>query len=219
MSGRFADAERLTLASIAALLRPRLLLVSTRLDLGNKAGARLAFNRLKEIRPDQPGERAMLHAVSGSLLQSAGQNRQAEAAYLAALNARSASQHPDTVDAAAVFPLLATLYLQAHRLDEATRSLIRASAIFSQIPAAAPIDLSKLLAVRGARLASLRQSLTPAHHRNHITFGSFDRSIATPCLLPPHPSQPTQLFFPPSNPLLSPLFPPHSPFSSPQDAW
>src|SRR5215471_17480957 len=96
ISGRFVEGERLALRAIAALekvyspdhpalLRPLLVLASTRLEEGNKSGARIAFGRIKGIRAEQPHERAMIHAMSGSLLQSVGDRGQAEVEFLAAL--------------------------------------------------------------------------------------------------------------------------------------
>src|SRR5262245_58027099 len=76
ISGRFVEGERIALRAIAALekvyspdhlalLRPLLVLASTRLEQGNKSGARIAFGRIKGIRAEEPHERAMIHAMSG----------------------------------------------------------------------------------------------------------------------------------------------------------
>jgi tetratricopeptide (TPR) repeat protein len=166
ISGRFAEAERLALGSIAALekvyppdhlalLRPLLVLASTRLEQGNKSGARTAFGRLKGIRAEQPHERAMIHAMSGSLLQSLGDRPHAEAQYLAALEAWTEIGRSETVDAGTVLISLGTLYIEERRFEEAGRSVDRASAIFSQLRDAAPMDRSKLLGVRGTLHARL----------------------------------------------------------------
>ena len=166
ISGRFAEGERLALGSIAALekvyppdhlalLRPLLVLASTRLEQGNKSGARLAFGRVKGIRAEQPHERAMIHAMSGSLLQAFGEGRQAEDEYLAALDAWTESGRGETADAGAVLTSLGTLYVQEGRFEEAGLSVGRASAILSQARDAAPMDRSKLFCVRAMLHARL----------------------------------------------------------------
>jgi tetratricopeptide (TPR) repeat protein len=168
ISGRFAEGERLALRAIAALekvyapdhlalLRPLLVLASTRLEQGNKSGARIAFGKLRGIRAEQPHERAMIHAMSGSLLQSIGEWRQAEAEYLAALEAWNEIGRGEMADAGAVLTSLGTLYVQERRFEEAGRFVDRASAVFAQAGDAAPMDRSKLLAARGTLHASLGQ--------------------------------------------------------------
>ena len=143
ISGRFAQGERLALSAIAvlekiyspsdlALLRPLLILASTRMEQGNKAGARIAYSRIKGIRSERPNERAMIHAMSGSLLQSIGERGQAEAEYLAALDTWTEIGRGETADAGAVLTALGTLYIQERRFEEAGRFVDRASAIFSE---------------------------------------------------------------------------------------
>jgi tetratricopeptide (TPR) repeat protein len=166
ISGRFEKGERLALRAIAvlekaysadhpALLRPLLVLASTRLEQGNKSGARIAFGRIKGIHAEPPHERAMIHATSGSLLQSIGDRRQAEAEYLAALEDWTRIGRGETADAGAVLTSLGMLYVQERRYEEARRSVDRASAIFMQARDAAPMDRSKLVAVRGMLHAGL----------------------------------------------------------------
>jgi len=160
ISGRFAQGERLALSAIAvlekiyspndlALLRPLLILASTRMEQGNKAGARIAYSRIKGIRSERPHERAMIHAMSGSLLQSIGERGQAEAEYLAALDTWTEIGRGETADAGAVLTALGTLYIQERRFEEAGRFVDRASAIFSEARNTVPMDRSKLLCVRG----------------------------------------------------------------------
>jgi tetratricopeptide (TPR) repeat protein len=166
ISGRFEEGERLALRAIVdlekvyppdhlALLRPLLILTSTRLEQGNKSGSRIALGRVKGIRADQPHERAMVHAMSGSLLQAVGERREAEAEFLAALDAWSEIGRGETADAGAAFTALGTLYIQERRFEEARRSVDRASAILSQARDTAPIDRSKLLCARGMLHAGL----------------------------------------------------------------
>jgi tetratricopeptide (TPR) repeat protein len=166
ISGRFAEGEQLALRAISALekiyppddralLRPLLVLASTRLEQGNKSGARIAFGRLNGIRTEQPRERAMIHATCGSLMQSVGERGQAEAEYLAALDAWTEIGRDETADAGALFTALATLYIEERRFEEAGRLVDQASSIFSKIRDAAPMDRSKLLGVRGSLHAAL----------------------------------------------------------------
>jgi tetratricopeptide (TPR) repeat protein len=160
LSGRFADAERLAVRSIAelekvypsddrALLRPLMVLAGARLEQGNKSRARADLRRLTEIRPEQLQDRALLHGATGSLFQSVGRRRDAEGEYIAAMRAWEASGHGESADAAAVLTSLATLLIEERRFDEAQRSVDRVAAILSQTKDAAPMDHSKLLMVCG----------------------------------------------------------------------
>jgi tetratricopeptide (TPR) repeat protein len=168
ISGRFADAERLAVRSIAvlekvypaddrALWRPLTLLAGARLEQGNKASAHADLKRLREIRPEQPQDRALIHGTVGSLLQHLGEHREAEVEYRAALKAWEDGGRGETVDAAAVLTSFATLLIEDRRLDEARRSVERAAAILSQAKDAAPMDHSKLLMVRGTLHARQRE--------------------------------------------------------------
>jgi hypothetical protein len=168
ISGRFGDAERLAARSIAALeklypaddralWRPLMLLAGARLEQGNKSGARADLKRLREIRPEQPEDRALIHGTVASLLQHLGEHREAEFEYLAALKGWQDSGRGETVDAAAVRVSFATLLIEDRRLEEARHLLDRAAAALSQSKETAPMDRSKLLMVRGALHARLRR--------------------------------------------------------------
>jgi len=127
------------------------------LEQGNKSGARADLKRLREIRPEQPQDRALIHGTVASLLQHVGEHQEAEFEYLAALKVWEDSGRGETVDAAAVLVSFATLLIEDRRLEEARRSVDRAAAIFSQSKNAAPMDHSKLLMVRGALHARRRE--------------------------------------------------------------
>jgi tetratricopeptide (TPR) repeat protein len=168
ISGRFGEAERLAARSIAALekiypagdralWRPLMLLAGARLEQGNKSGARADLKRLREIRPEQPQDRALIHGTLGSLLQHAGEHREAELEYLAALEAWKDSERGETVDEAAVLMSFATLLIEDRRLEEARHLVDRAAAILLQSKDATPMDHSKLLLVRGAVHAGRRE--------------------------------------------------------------
>jgi Tfp pilus assembly protein PilF len=168
LSGRFAEAERFATRSIAtldksyppddvALLRPLQVLVSTRLEQGNKSGARDAFKRLKAIRSDRPDQRAIIQAITGSLFHSIGDRRQAEVEYRSALDSWIESGRGEMVDAAAVLTSLGRLYIEDRRYEDARQSLDRAFAIFSRADDASPMDHSTLLGVRGTLHARQRE--------------------------------------------------------------
>jgi tetratricopeptide (TPR) repeat protein len=166
MSGRFLEGERLAMGAIAALerayspehlalLRPLLVLAGARLEQGNKSGARIAFGRIKLIRAQLPPERAMIHAMSGSLLQSVGDRRQAETEYLGALDAWAEIGRGETADAGAVLTSLGVLYTQEGRFEEAAGAVDRAAVVLSKAKDAFPMDRSKLLAARAMLHARL----------------------------------------------------------------
>jgi tetratricopeptide (TPR) repeat protein len=168
LSGRFAEGEGLAMRSIAdldrayppdhvALLRPLQVLISTRLEQGKKARAREVFQRLTAIRSPKPEQRAIIHGITGSLLQSTGDRRQAEVEFRAALDCWTESGRGETSDAAAVLTSIGTLYVEDRRYEDALQSLDRASAIFSRTEDSSPLDHSKLLGVRGTMHARRRE--------------------------------------------------------------
>jgi len=168
MSGRFGDAERLAVRSVAALetvyavddpalWRPLMLLAGARLEQGKKANARADLKRLRAIRPEREQDRALFHGTVASLLQQLGEPRDAEVEYLAALKAWEDSGRGETVETAAVLTSLATLLIEGRRLEEAARAVERAAAILSHAKDAVPMDRSKLLMVGGALHARRRE--------------------------------------------------------------
>jgi len=168
MSGRFRDAEQLAARSVAALervyavddpalWRPLMILAGARLEQGKKPAARAGLKRLREIRPEQPQDRALIHGTVASLLQQLGEHRDAEVEYRSALQAWEDSGRGETVDAVAVLTSLATLLIEDRRLQEAERAVERATAILSHSKDALPMDHSKLLMVRGALHARRRE--------------------------------------------------------------
>jgi lipoprotein NlpI len=120
----------------------------------------MILERLKGIRAEERNERAMIHALSGSVLESRGERAQAEVEYLAAIRTWVEIGRDETTDAAVVFTSLGMLYTQEHRLEQAVRSVDRASAIFSKTRDVAPMDLIKLLIVRGMLHARLGEWLS-----------------------------------------------------------
>jgi tetratricopeptide (TPR) repeat protein len=189
MSGRFAEGERLALRSVAslervyppdhfALLRPLLILASTRVEQGKKSGARDAFNRLKRIPIERPDERAMIHGMTGSLLLSLGQRPDAEVEYRAALADWTEIGRGETAEAGAILTSLGILYMEERRPEDAWQALDRASAIFSHSPDAAPIDRIKLLHVRGT-LHARQHEWADAEREFREALSLADRQLAT----------------------------------------
>jgi len=161
MSGRFAEAEHLAARSVfalervyaanePALWRPLMVLAGARLEQGNKKAARADLRRLRQIRPQEPQDRALIHGIVASLLQQLGEHRDAEVEYLAALHAWDESGRGESVDALAVLTSFAALLIEDRRLDDAARAVEHATAILSRSKDALPMDHSKFLMVRGA---------------------------------------------------------------------
>jgi hypothetical protein len=134
-----------------------LLLAGARLEQGKKAAAREDLSRLRRIRPEQPQDRALIHGTVASLLQHIGEHGDAEVEYLAALRAWEDSGRGESVEAAAVLTSLATLFIEDRRLEDAGRAVGRAADVLSHSKEAVPMDLSKLLMVRGVLHACRRE--------------------------------------------------------------
>src|SRR5262245_52694385 len=109
-----------------ALLRPLQILASTRCDQGNIGKARETIRRMQSIRCERAEDRAMLHAMTAPLLHAGGRRAEAEAEYLAALDAWEQAGRAESADAAGVLNILAALYIEEARFPEARRSLDRA---------------------------------------------------------------------------------------------
>jgi Flp pilus assembly protein TadD len=109
------------------------------------------------IRPEHLDQRAMVHAITGSLLQSAGNLSQAESEYVAALDCWTEAVRGKTADAAAVLTSLGTLYVEERRYADARRLLDQAFAVFVGSEDGSPMDHTKLLGVRGTMHARQRE--------------------------------------------------------------
>src|SRR5689334_7221494 len=94
VSGRLAESEMLAERSVRildeshkrddpALVRPLQVLTAVRFELGKKARAREAFQRLQAIRMERPEVRAVVHSLGGALLEAAGRLDEAELEYSA----------------------------------------------------------------------------------------------------------------------------------------
>jgi tetratricopeptide (TPR) repeat protein len=158
--GRVADAERFAARSVKVLdtiyapddlvlLRPLQVLAATSFEQGKMARAREAFQRMEAIRVDRPEDRALVHGIGAVLLQKQGKHKEAEAEYLAALQASDEAGLGASADAAAIVEALASLYIKEHRFDEARRILDRAQGIVEHAADAVPLDRVKHLELRG----------------------------------------------------------------------
>ena len=160
LAGRFAEAEKLAAQSITslekvyppddrALLRPLQILASTRLEQGNKAGARIALRRMQAIRTALPKDRALVHQITGTMLRVEGKYSQAEKEYLAATEVWNQEGLAATAEAAAVLMALGLTYMEEHRFEDARRTLEDAWAVVVQAKDTVPMDRIRLLNIRG----------------------------------------------------------------------
>jgi tetratricopeptide (TPR) repeat protein len=160
VTGRIADAERLAERVVmildktnpsndVVLLRALQTLAAARFEQGKTARAREAFKRMLAIRIQGPEDAALVHGVAGVLLEAEGKLGEAEGEYVAALLAWKESGRGETADAGAVLNSLGSIYIREQRLAEAQQALDGAFVIFSSANDAAPMDLIKLLHVRG----------------------------------------------------------------------
>lgn len=160
VSGRPGDGARLAEQSVRilekvfspndpALLRPLQILAATSFEQGETGKAREAFKRMQSIRIQRPEDRALLHGMAAVLAEAEGMLPQAEADYLAALQAWQEAGRGERADAGVILNGLGSLYIKEHRLSEAQQALDRALAIFSSAEDAATMDRIKVLNVRG----------------------------------------------------------------------
>jgi tetratricopeptide (TPR) repeat protein len=156
ISGQAADGSRLAEQSIQALekayssndpvlLRPLQVLASTNFDRGTLGKAREAFKRMQSIRIQRPEDRALVHGMAAALSEAEGRLREAEADYLAALQAWQDAGRGESADTSAVLAGLGSLYIKENRLSEAAKVLDRALAMLNTAKDAVPLDRTKLL--------------------------------------------------------------------------
>jgi len=161
VSGRLSEAEQFAERSVRALevryapddpalLYPLHVLACIRFELGKTARAREAFKRMQSIRIERPRDAALVHGMSGALLEAEGKWHDAESEYLLAVAAWQEAGRGDTADTGALLNALGALYTKERRFTEACQLLDRALAIFNQSPDAVPMDRLKALNVRAA---------------------------------------------------------------------
>jgi tetratricopeptide (TPR) repeat protein len=160
LSGRPAEAETLAERALRileniypqddlVLLRPLQQLTLARFGRGETAKALQALQRLKSIRAEKPGDRAIVCGTAAVILQAAGRLKDAELEYLSALKAWDDSGHSESADVGATLTSLGTLYLTEGRLGKAQVTLTRAFTIVSSARGSVPRDLIMLLSLRG----------------------------------------------------------------------
>jgi tetratricopeptide (TPR) repeat protein len=160
VSGRSEDGARLAEQAVKtlekvyspndpALLNPLQILAATSFERGMTGKAREAFKRMQSIRIQRPEDRALLYGMAAALSEAEGRLPEAEANYLAALQAWQKAGRGETADACAILGGLGSLYIKEHRLSEARQALDRALAILSNAKDAVSMDRVKLLDVRG----------------------------------------------------------------------
>jgi tetratricopeptide (TPR) repeat protein len=159
VSGQVREAETVAGRAVASLdksetrqdrvlLRALQILASTRIEQGKVGRARAAYQRMRELRIEEPNDAALAHEIGGSLLQIAGNWREAEAEYLAAIRSWDAAGRGEMADVAPALGCLASLYVQERRLGDARRTLDRALEMTQRSGNIAPADRLKLLGER-----------------------------------------------------------------------
>jgi tetratricopeptide (TPR) repeat protein len=112
--------------------------------------ARQAFQRMQSIRTEGRLEYALRNYLMAAFLQKAGQWREAEAEYLKALTVFRERGPGDSADEGSVLCGLGSLYGDERRYAEAEQILARALATFSAAKDTVPVDIVKLLELRGS---------------------------------------------------------------------
>jgi len=160
ISGQSAEGARLAEQSVQALekayssndpalLRPLQVLASTSFDRGMLGKAREAFKRMQSIRTQRPEDRALVHGMAAVLSEAEGRLPEAEAEYLATLQAWQDAGKGESADTSAVLAGLGSLYIKENRLSEAGQVFDRALAMLNTAKDGVPLDLTKLLQLRG----------------------------------------------------------------------
>ena len=137
VSGRFVEAERLAESAVGilekcyapedrVLLNPLQILAGARFEQGKTAKAREAFQRMRRVRIERPGDDAKVRGMAGVFLQAEGRLQEAESEYLAAVHAWEKAGRGETADAGAALNSLGSLYIEEHRFHDARRTLDRA---------------------------------------------------------------------------------------------
>jgi tetratricopeptide (TPR) repeat protein len=160
VSGRSEDGARLAGQAIQALervyspndpvlLHPLQILASASFELGMIGKAREAFKRMQSIRIQRPDDRALIYGMAAVLSEAEGRLPEAEADYLAALEAWREAGRDETADGGSILGGLGSLYVKEHRLSEARQAFDRALTILSRAKDAVSMDRIKLLNARG----------------------------------------------------------------------
>ena len=166
--GRLDEAGSYATRSISALdlthapddlayLRPLHALSFVLLQQGRIAGARKAFQRMRQIKIESPVDRALYHGTAAALLQAEGRPVEAEPEYRAAIAAWEEAGRASTSDFASVLNGLADLYTTLRRFTEAARTLDRVFAIYASARDAGPPEQIRALNSRGVLNASQGQ--------------------------------------------------------------
>lgn len=159
-AGRDAEAESIAGRSLEelekiypsddpALLRPLQILAASRLAQGKRAMARESLKRMQTIRIEGPEDSALIHGISGALMQAEGRRREAEVEDLAALHAWQKAGRGETADAASFLSTLGSLYIEEQQLDDASRALDQSLNILNHAQDTTEMDRIRLLYLRG----------------------------------------------------------------------
>jgi tetratricopeptide (TPR) repeat protein len=159
-SGRIGEAEIAAERSLAILdklavvdqqLLTRTLhtLIVMRLESGKTAKAWQAYRRMKTIDSPLRGDRAMVHEVGAALLHASGRLKECALEYLEVLRAIENGEHQNSANSASILTVLALVYSEDHRVDEAKHTLDRVDTILRDAADVVPLDRIRALHVRG----------------------------------------------------------------------
>jgi tetratricopeptide (TPR) repeat protein len=158
--GRLVEAERWAGRSISilekgyppshpAFFRPLQVLVFVWLEQGKTTRAKEMFKRLQSVRIERAEDVAVIHQIAAEFLEVEGKYRDAESEYFAAIDAWKPTGRVDSVHAGSLLNSLGSLYIKAHRLEDARRTLYRALDTFSTDQNALPMERIKVHTLLG----------------------------------------------------------------------
>ena len=152
-----------------AYLAPLHVIASYQLMHGMTSRAREVLQRKQQTRVASPRDRALLHEISGAVLEQEGKWSDAETQYIVAVSEWSKAGKENSADAASLHGQLAIVYYQQKRYTDSERAVERALATLDMAPDAVPLDRIKLLNVRAAVRAKEDRWRDAATDLDHAT--------------------------------------------------
>jgi tetratricopeptide (TPR) repeat protein len=158
--GQLVEAERWAGQSISileksyppnhpAFFHPLQVLVSVWFEQGKTTTAKKMFKRLQSLRIERAEDVAVIHEIAAEFLEAEGKYREAESEYFASIDAWKQTGRGDSVQAGSLLNSLGLLYIKAHRLEDARRTIYRALDTFSADPNALPMERIKVHSLLG----------------------------------------------------------------------
>jgi len=103
---------------------------------------------MRRIPLESAEDRILVHGAAAVLFQAEGRLTESESEYRSSLEEWESAGKPSGAEVASLFGGLASLYLDAERLDDAAGVLDRALAALTTAPNAVPMDRIRLLQLR-----------------------------------------------------------------------